>query len=134
MIFLVIDDSSTQRKLIIQSLQEIGFTHVEEAANGLEGYNKIKETPIDFVLTDWNMPVLDGLEFTVLVKGQEKFKHIPIIMISTQGKTDDVLTAVRLKVNNYIIKPFTSETLQLKIREVLNALNKKPVDYLLESE
>jgi len=125
MVFLVIDDSSTQRKIIIQSLKQIGFTDVIEAENGLVGYTKIKEEPIDFVLTDRNMPILDGLEFSILVKAQEKYKHIPIIMVSTHGNTEDVLTAVKLKVNSYIVKPFNPEILEHKIREVQAGIAKE---------
>ncbi len=125
MVFLVIDDSSTQRKIIIQALKEIGFAEVIEAENGLSGYTVIKEKHVDFVLTDWNMPVLNGVEFSILVKGQDKYKQIPIIMISSQGNTEDVITAIRLKVNNYIVKPFTADVLEHKIKEVLSAIAKE---------
>ncbi len=124
MVFLVIDDSTTQRRIIIQSLKEIGFHDVLDAENGLIGYTMLKENKVDFILTDWNMPVLNGLEFTILVKNQDKYKHIPIIMISSHGNTEDVVTAIKLKVNNYIIKPFTPDVLEHKIKEVLTALSK----------
>jgi two-component system chemotaxis response regulator CheY len=119
MVFLVVDDSPTQRKIIIQALKMIGVDHVIEAENGLEGYTKLKEHKIDFILSDWNMPVLNGLEFVTLVRAHEKLKEIPIIMITTKGNTEDVLVAVKYKVNNYIVKPFSPTVLDQKIKDVL---------------
>jgi len=119
MVFLVIDDSSTQRKIIIQSLKMIGFAVAIEAENGLDGYAKLKENKVDFILSDWNMPVLNGLEFSILVRGQLQYSHIPIIMITTRGQAEDVLLALKMKINSYIVKPFTPTVLEQKIKEVL---------------
>lgn len=125
MIFLVIDDSSTQRKIIKQSLKSLGYDNVIEAENGLDGYNKLKDMDVDFVLCDWNMPVLNGLEFVILAKSQDKFKQIPIILVTTKGNTEDILTAMKFKVNGYVVKPFIPEILEKKIRTIIELAGKQ---------
>jgi two-component system chemotaxis response regulator CheY len=117
--FLVIDDSKTQRKLMVKALELMGIKEIIEAENGLEGYKLIKESKIDFVLLDCDMPVLNGLEFLKLVRANESIKNTPIIMVSSKGSPDDVIKAIRSKANNYIVKPFTPKILEQKIKEVL---------------
>lgn len=117
--FLVIDDSKTQRKLMVKALELMGVTEFIEAENGLEGYKLIKESKIDFVLLDCDMPVLNGLEFLKLVRANESIKNTPVIMVSSKGSSDDVIKAIKSKANNYIVKPFTPKILEQKIKEVL---------------
>ena len=117
--FLVIDDSKTQRKLMVKALELMGIKEIIEAENGLEGYKLIKESKIDFVLLDCDMPVLNGLEFLKLVRANESIKNTPIIMVSSKGSPDDVIKAIKSKANNYIVKPFTPKILEQKIKEVL---------------
>ncbi len=113
--FLVVDDSSTMRRIIKNSLKRIGYEDVEDAENGVEALEKLNG--IDIILTDWNMPEMDGLEFVKRVRGQNK--TIPILMVTTNAAKDDIVEALKNGVNNYIVKPFTPETLKEKVDAVL---------------
>ncbi len=120
MVFLVIDDDASQREFLIESLKVIGYDQIIEAENGLDGYTKLKENKVDFIFSDWNMPVLNGLEFIALVKANDQFKNLPIVMVTSKGNTADVVIALKFKVNNYIVKPYTPVLLEQKIKEVLS--------------
>lgn len=122
MVFLVIDDDASQREFLIESLKVIGYDQIIEAENGLDGYTKLKENKVDFIFSDWNMPILNGLEFIALVKANDLFKHLPIVMVTSKGNTADVVIALKFKVNNYIVKPYTPVLLEQKIKEVLSYL------------
>lgn len=113
--FLVVDDSSTMRRIIKNSLKRIGYEDVEDAENGREALEKL--SGIDIILTDWNMPEMDGLEFVKQVRAQNK--TIPILMVTTNAAKDDIVEALKNGVNNYIVKPFTPETLKEKVETVL---------------
>jgi len=113
--FLVVDDSSTMRRIIKNSLKRIGFEDIDEAENGAEGLNKL--SGVDIILTDWNMPEMDGLEFVKRVRAQNA--SIPILMVTTNAAKDDIVEALKNGVNNYIVKPFTPETLKEKIDALL---------------
>lgn len=118
--FLIIEDSPTQRKIISHSLKILGDNNIIEAENGLDGYHKLKENKIDCILSDWNMPILNGLELALLVRGQEQYNEIPIIMITTKGSSEDIILALKYNINSFIIKPFTPTTLEKKINAVMN--------------
>lgn len=113
--FLIVDDSSTMRRIIKNSLKRIGFDDIIEASNGKEALEIF--TDANVVLTDWNMPEMDGLEFVKRVRAQNK--TIPILMVTTNAAKDDIVEALKNGVNNYIVKPFTPETLKEKVEAVL---------------
>ncbi len=113
--FLVVDDSSTMRRIIKNSLKRIGFEDIVEAENGKDGLDKL--TDVDIILTDWNMPEMDGLEFVKRVRSSNT--AIPILMVTTNAAKDDIVEALKNGVNNYIVKPFTPETLKEKVESVL---------------
>lgn len=113
--FLVVDDSSTMRRIIKNSLKRIGFEDIVEAENGRDALEKL--TDVDIILTDWNMPEMDGLEFVKRVRGSNQ--SIPILMVTTNAAKDDIVEALKHGVNNYIVKPFTPETLKEKVETVL---------------
>lgn len=113
--FLVVDDSSTMRRIIKNSLKRIGYEDVEDAENGRDALEKLNG--IDIILTDWNMPEMDGLEFVKRVRNENK--TIPILMVTTNAAKDDIVEALKNGVNNYIVKPFTPETLKEKVETVL---------------
>ncbi len=113
--FLVVDDSSTMRRIIKNTLQRIGYTDLAEAENGKDALEKMDG--IDIILTDWNMPEMDGLEFVKTVRTTNK--TIPILMVTTNAAKDDIVDALKNGVNNYIVKPFTPETLKEKVESVL---------------
>ncbi|MCK5706796.1 MAG: response regulator [Candidatus Aureabacteria bacterium] len=113
--FLVADDSSTMRRIIVNSLNALGHTDIVEAEDGAEALKNT--TGVDFILTDWNMPNMDGLTFVKAVR--EKDKKTPIVMITTEAAKDDVITAIKNGVTNYIVKPFTMDTLKAKLEKII---------------
>lgn len=116
---LFVDDSPTMRRIILNSLQRIGFSTITEAENGLDALEKLKDLEVDLVLTDWNMPEMNGEQLVGSLRSDPRFKETPIIMVTTRGMQDDVMTAVKIGVNGYIVKPFTPEVLKKKISEIL---------------
>lgn len=120
--FLVVDDMSTMRKIIRTILNQLGYTNVDEAENGKEALAKLRGGNYDFVLLDWNMPEMDGFETLKQIRSDDRIKHIPVIMVTAEAKKENVLAAVQAGANNYIVKPFTPETLKEKIEKVWNAL------------
>lgn len=117
---LFIDDSPTMRRIIANSLRKIGLVDFIEAVSGYDALHKLEEQPIDIILTDWNMPEMSGEELVNRLRKHGKHNKIPIIMITTRGMKDDVLKAVGIGVNGYIVKPFTPEVLKQKITDVIN--------------
>jgi two-component system chemotaxis response regulator CheY len=113
--FLIVDDSSTMRRIIKNSLKRIGFEDILEASHGKEALEIYEDA--DIILTDWNMPEMDGLEFVKKVRSKDK--SIPILMVTTNAAKDDIVEALKNGVNNYIVKPFTPETLKEKVEAVL---------------
>ena len=117
---LLVEDSPTMRRIILNSLVRIGFNNVIEAENGADALEKLKEQKtVDLILTDWNMPEMNGEEFVRNLRSNASYKNIPVLMITTRGMKDDVLTAIKLGVNGYIVKPFTPDMLQKKIIGVI---------------
>lgn len=116
---LTVDDSPTMRRIIVNSLKKIGFEDIIEADNGVDGLEKLESNEVDLIITDWNMPEMNGEQFVKELRGNDKYKDIPIIMITTRGMKDDVLTAVKMGVNGYVVKPFTPEILKQKLSTVI---------------
>ncbi len=118
--FLVVDDSVTMRRIVVNTLKNLGYTDIVEAGDGKEALEKLKSTPdINFVITDWNMPNMTGLELTQAIRGDEKLSELPILMVTTRGVKEDIIQALKARVNNYVIKPFTPQVLQEKINQIL---------------
>jgi two-component system chemotaxis response regulator CheY len=114
---LVVDDSSTMRRIIINTLSRIGYTNVVEAEHGKAGLEKLAQGGVEMIITDWNMPEMDGLEFVGAVRGSDG--SIPILMVTTNAAKEDIVSALQAGVNNYVVKPFTPETLKEKIESLL---------------
>lgn len=117
--FLVVDDSPTMRRIVCNALREIGYEDIEEAEDGSDAMETLEATSPDFVITDWNMPNMNGLDLTKGIRGHAQHGDLPILMITTRGMKEDVVTAMQAKVNNYIVKPFTPDVLREKIDMVL---------------
>lgn len=117
--FLVVDDSSTMRRIIINTLNKLGHQEVLEAGNGREGMERLLATPVDMVITDWNMPEMTGIEFIRAMRGVDKMKQLPVLMVTTNAAKDDIVEALRAGVNSYIVKPFTPETFREKIEAAI---------------
>lgn len=110
---LIVDDSTTMLRIISNTLLRVGVENIMTAENGLDAFNKFSANRFDLIITDWNMPEMDGLEFVKKVR--EEDKDIPIIMVTTEGGKREVITALKAGVNNYIVKPFTPQVLKEKL-------------------
>jgi len=121
--FLVVDDSVTMRRIIINSLQRIGYNDFVEAGDGSEALERF-DASIDCIITDWNMPVLGGLEFVQQLRQREDGRRVPVLMVTTRSARDDIVAAAQAGVNNYVVKPFTPQVLKEKIDQVLAAVAK----------
>lgn len=120
--FLVVDDSVTMRRIVLNSLKNLGYDSFVEANDGKEALEKlVGDESINFVITDWNMPVLSGLEFVKSVRSNEKLNKLPVLMVTTRGVKEDIIEALQAKVNNYIVKPFTPAILKEKIDQIVSA-------------
>lgn len=117
--FLVVDDFSTMRRIVRNLLKELGFTNVDEAEDGQVALQKLNSLPFDFVVTDWNMPNMDGLTFVKQFRA--KGGKAPIIMVTTEAEKSRVIDAIKAGVNNYVVKPFTPDILAQRIGETTKA-------------
>lgn len=117
---LVVDDSSTMRRIIKNTLARLGYDDVLEGENGVEGWEKMdSNSDVKVLITDWNMPEMNGLDLVKKVRADSRFTDIPIIMVTTEGGKAEVITALKAGVNNYIVKPFTPQVLKEKLEAVL---------------
>jgi len=117
---LVVDDSSTMRRIIVNTLARLGYKDVVQAADGAEAWDALQANPdVGVVITDWNMPNMNGLELVKKIRAQDKYKTVPIIMVTTEGGKKEVIIALKAGVNNYIVKPFTPQVLKEKLEGVL---------------
>lgn len=116
--FLVVDDSATMRRIVVNSLQRIGYSDVVEAGDGREALDKL-DASIGFIITDWNMPNMGGVELAQEVRAREGFKHLPILMVTARSVREDIMTALESGLNYYIVKPFTPQVLKEKIDALL---------------
>jgi two-component system chemotaxis response regulator CheY len=119
--FLVIDDSSTMRRITINALKRLGYTDVVEAADGHDALERLDQS-IEFIITDWNMPNMSGVEFARQVRSTLVGQSLPILMVTTRGAREDIVAAVDAGVNNYILKPFPPSILKEKIERLLSAM------------
>ncbi len=119
---LVADDFATMRKIVRNILKQIGFDNIVEAEDGLAALQIVKQDRIGLVVTDWNMPNMSGLELLEKIRENPETKHVPVLMVTAEGLKDNVIAAVKAGVNNYVVKPFTAETLQEKIEQIFKKL------------
>jgi len=118
--FLIVDDSMTMRRIVINSLRNLGYSNFVEAGDGKEALEKLgADNTINFIITDWNMPVFSGLDLIKAIRSDTKVAHIPVLMVTTRGIKEDIIEALKAKVNNYIVKPFTPHILKEKIEQIL---------------
>lgn len=118
---MVVDDSSTMRRIIINVLVQLGIPreNIADAQDGLDALGQLKSNYYDLILTDWNMPKMDGLHLVQNLRHLPKYKNTPILMITTEGGKSEVVEALKSGINNYIVKPFSPETLKGKIEPIL---------------
>ncbi len=117
---LVVDDSSTMRRIIKNTLNHLGYKDLLEAEDGALAWEAmVQNQDIGVLITDWNMPNMNGLELVKKVRAEQKYADMPIIMVTTEGGKTEVITALKAGVNNYIVKPFTPQVLKEKLEAVL---------------
>ncbi|WP_028874399.1 chemotaxis response regulator CheY [Tepidiphilus margaritifer] len=124
--FLVVDDFSTMRRILRNLLKELGYTNVDEAEDGVAALHKLESQPYDFVITDWNMPNMDGLTLLRKIRSNEKLKHLPVLMVTAEAKKENIIAAAQAGASGYIVKPFTAAVLAEKIDRIFEKMGKKP--------
>lgn len=121
---LIVDDMATMRRIEKSLLMQLGFKNIDEAEDGKVALQKLRQGNYDFVLTDWNMPNMTGLELVQEIRKDPKLKHLPVLMVTAEAKKENVLAAIKAGVNNYVVKPFMAETLKEKIEKIFSAYKK----------
>ncbi len=122
---LVVDDFSTMRRIIKNILKQLGFTNVVDADDGSTAWEILNKDKIDFIISDWNMPKMSGIELLRKVRASEEFADIPFLMVTAEGQQENVIEAVQAGVSNYIVKPFTPETFEQKIKKIFEKRSPK---------
>ena len=120
--FLVVDDFSTMRRIVRNLLKELGYVNTDEAEDGAVALQKIKGGGFDFVVTDWNMPNMDGLALLQAVRADPALKHLPVLMITAEAKKENIIQAAQAGASGYIVKPFTAATLGEKLAKIFEKL------------
>lgn len=119
---LVVDDFSTMRRIIKNLLRELGYNNVAEADDGKTGWAQLQNGHWDFLITDWNMPGMTGLELLEKVRGDERLAKLPVLMVTAEAKRDQIVEAAQKGINGYIVKPFTAVTLKEKIDRIFERI------------
>ena len=120
--FLVVDDFSTMRRIVRNLLKELGFTNVEEAEDGQIALGKLRDGNFQFVVSDWNMPNMDGLTLLQNVRSEPKLRTLPFLMITAEAKKENIIAAAQAGASGYIVKPFTAATLQEKLDKIFERM------------
>lgn len=117
---LVVDDSPTMRRILVNTVQKAGYSNIQEAVDGKDALAKLLAGEFDLLMTDWNMPNMNGLELVTAVRQESKLKAIPVLMVTTRNMKEDIVNAIKMGVNGYIVKPFDAKTLNAKIQEIMS--------------
>jgi len=120
--FLIVDDFSTMRRIVRNLLKEIGYTEADEAEDGVVALNKLKTGNFNFVVTDINMPNMNGFELLSAIKADDSLKHLPVLMVTAEARKEDIVLAAQSGAAGYIVKPFTKATLEEKLANILKKL------------
>jgi len=115
---LVVDDFSTMRRIVINILHRLGYQNIVEAENGADALKKLKDEKFGLVISDWNMPTMTGLELLQAVRGDDSLKETPFLMVTAEGRKENILAAVKAGASNYVVKPFNQATLEEKINAI----------------
>lgn len=121
--FLVVDDFSTMRRIVRNLLKELGFSNVDEAEDGVIALQKLNNGNFQFVLTDWNMPNMDGLHLLQQIRATPSLCHLPVLMVTAEAKKENIIAAAQAGASGYIVKPFTGATLAEKMQKIFDKMN-----------
>jgi len=122
--FLVVDDFSTMRRIVRNLLKELGYNNIDEAEDGVVALHKLKGGSFDFVLSDWNMPNMDGLALLQQIRADAELAKLPVLMVTAEAKKENIIQAAQSGANGYIVKPFTAATLEEKLTKIFERLEK----------
>ncbi len=117
--FLVVDDFSTMRRIVMNLLKELGYSNMEEAEDGVVALKKLQAEKFDFVVTDWNMPNMTGLELLVAIRKDDKLKGLPVLLVTAEAKNDNIVAAAQAGASGYVVKPFTAVILEEKLNKII---------------
>ncbi len=124
--FLVVDDFATMRRIIRNLLQDLGYKNIEEAEDGQDALLNLRASTFDFVVSDWNMPNLDGLQLLKTIRQEPALAKLPVLMVTAEAKRENIIAAAQAGANGYIVKPFTAATLEEKLGKIFEKLGQKP--------
>ena len=116
--FLVVDDFSTMRRIVRNLLKELGFTNVLEAEDGVDALTKLRSEKFDFVVSDWNMPNMTGIDLLRAIRADATLKHLPVLMVTAEAKRENIIEAAQAGASGYVVKPFTAGTLDEKLKKI----------------
>jgi two-component system chemotaxis response regulator CheY len=116
--FLIVDDFSTMRRIVRNLLKELGFTNADEAEDGVVALQKLKSGSFQFVVSDWNMPNMTGIELLRAIRADGELKHLPVLMVTAEAKKENIIEAAQAGASGYVVKPFTAATLEEKLNKV----------------
>lgn len=122
--FLVVDDFSTMRRIVRNLLKELGFTNVQEAEDGVDALNKLRGGDFDFVVSDWNMPNMTGIDLLKAIRADATLKHLPVLMVTAEAKRENIIEAAQAGASGYVVKPFTAGTLDEKLKKIFQTMQK----------
>ena len=122
--YLVVDDFATMRKVVRSTLRELGIENMDEAEDGQQALSVLKKGGFGFVVSDWNMPNMQGIDLLRAIRADPDLRHIPVLMVTAENKRENILEAAQAGVNGYIVKPFTSDTLREKLEAIFARLQK----------
>ena len=115
---LIVDDFSTMRRIVRNLLKELGYTNADEAEDGVVALQKLKSGSFQFVVSDWNMPHMTGIELLRAIRGDVELKHLPVLMVTAEAKKENIIAAAQAGASGYVVKPFTAATLEEKLNKV----------------
>ena len=121
--FLVVDDFSTMRRIVRNLLKELGYTNVDEAEDGVVAMQKLTAGGFDFVVSDWNMPNMTGIELLKAIRANAQLAHLPLLMITAEAKKENIIEAAKAGASGYVVKPFTAATLDEKLNKIFKTLS-----------
>ncbi|WP_435946127.1 chemotaxis response regulator CheY [Dryocola sp. BD586] len=120
--FLVVDDFATMRRIVRNLLKDLEFNNVEEAEDGQDALTRLRESAFDFVITDWNMPNMDGLELLSEIRKDANLSKLPVLMVTAEAKKENIIAAAQAGASGYVVKPFTAATLEEKLGKIFEKL------------
>jgi two-component system, chemotaxis family, chemotaxis protein CheY len=120
--FLVVDDFSTMRRIVRNLLKELGFSNVDEAEDGVAALNKLRGAQFDFVISDWNMPNMTGIDLLIAIRADANLKSLPVLMVTAEAKKENIVAAAQAGASGYVVKPFTAAVLEEKLNKIFEKL------------